>query len=56
MNVCKLCKSTKIFKAESKSFIEDSHNIVEVFVCQECGHKENKLVNIQEGSHGKRNI
>ena len=45
MQECEKCHSKKI-QIEAKSF-EDSHNIMKVFVCLECGHKKTELINIQ---------
>lgn len=50
MNKCIKCCSTEI-EIKSKNFGEDLHNILKIFTCKRCGHKETKLVNIQEGPH-----
>jgi len=55
MNICAKCHSKKI-KVEHKNFNEDLHNILKIFVCQDCGHKKDKLVNLQEGSDDKRTV
>jgi protein-arginine kinase activator protein McsA len=46
MNECEKCHSQKI-RIEVTSFEQDSHNIVRVFVCLQCGHRKTELINIQ---------
>lgn len=48
MNVCEKCGSTN-FNIDSKSFPEDLHKVLQVFVCKSCGNKTTKLVDVQEG-------
>lgn len=46
MKQCKVCNSKNI-KIETTPFNEDSDNIFKVFVCLDCGYKEDELINIQ---------
>ena len=44
---CKKCNSLNISE-QVKSF-EDLHNILKIFICLDCGNKDTKLINIQNG-------
>ena len=47
---CKKCNSSNI-KKEYKDL--NSDNIVHIYICQDCGHKENKIVNVRDNHNGE---
>jgi len=42
---CKKCNSLNV-KKETKDL--NSDNIVYIYICQDCGHQENKVINIHD--------
>lgn len=44
---CSECNSTNVTE-KNKNFLEDLHNVVKIISCNDCGHEDSVLVNIQE--------
>jgi predicted nucleic-acid-binding Zn-ribbon protein len=43
--MCEECNSANTIE-ELKNFNDDSHNILKVVTCKDCGHKKTELINI----------